>query len=68
MEAKNDKFVLVHNFSLTAELREKKEVSKVKILNFQRPKMFAVITLKLKQRSLSIEKPFQNLQMEWETV
>ena len=37
----------------------------IKVLNFQKGKMFAAITLKFKQRDLSIEKFVLKLQTEW---
>ena len=40
----------------------------IKVLNFRKGKMFAAITLKFKQRDLSIEKFVQKVQMEWQTV
>ena len=40
----------------------------VKILNFQTPNMFAVITLKFKQRGLSTDRIVQKVRMEWQTV
>ena len=37
-------------------------------LNYRTPKMLAVITLRFKQRDLSIEKFVQKLHIEWQTV
>ena len=38
------------------------------VLNFRTSKMFAVITLKLKQRGISMKKFVQKVQMEWQSV
>ena len=40
----------------------------VKVLNFRTPKLFAVITLKFKQRVVSIQKCVEKVFTEWQTV
>ena len=53
---------------LVAIISDAASTGTVKVLNFGTPKMFAIITLKFKQRCLSIEKYVQKVQMEWQTV
>ena len=54
----------VGSADVTPILREGME----KVPNLLASKMFAVITLKLKQKGLFIEKSIQNIGMEWQTV